>query len=120
MDSVVKPLLVATGDNDWKESNPDLYPEIRAQTYENLPDFDGQHRFLYSLLPIGTGGHGTYNLGDASSTDPQLLRLSLALSSSVRAFLDMHLLGSSDALEYINSENPLILSGRDITLWESK
>jgi len=120
MESVVRPLLIATGENDWKEGNPELLPAIRAQTYENLPSFDNHHRFLYSLLPIGTGGHGTYSLGDLESGDSTLVRYSLSLISAVRAHFDAHLQESESATQYLNSEKPLVLAGQDLATWSKK
>ena len=120
MDTVTKPLLIAIGDNDWKEvDNPTLLPEIRRQTYENLPTVDGHHRLLYSNLPIGTGGHGTYDLAYFESEDPNLVRISLALMSTVRAHFDTHLKDSETGQAYLDSDDPLELAGRGKAEWDA-
>ena len=103
-----------TGDNDWKSGNPDLLGAIRRQAYDELPGTNGDQRLLYSLLPIGVGSHGTYNLGDRDSSDPALVQLSLALQSAARAFADEVALGSVEAKAYLDSDALSILAGPEL------
>ena len=119
-DEIQRPTLVLTGDNDIKPQNPDLLGSIRRQAWENLPGADGRQRLLYSHIPAGVGEHGSYNLGDAQSSDERLSRLSEALSSTVRAFLDAELKHSSEARDYLGSERPRSLAGTERSDWLAK
>ncbi|MFK7984778.1 MAG: alpha/beta hydrolase family protein [Sandaracinaceae bacterium] len=120
MDAVTRPILIATGDHDFKEGNPELLPSIRRQTFDNLPGGAGTQRLLYSRLPVGVGGHGTYNLGDLESDEPRLQRLSLALTSVARAFFDATLRDEAAARAYLDSDAPRVLAGADDTEWSAR
>ena len=112
MDGVVSPLLIGTGDNDYKAAaNPDLTPAVRRTTYENLPGADGQQRLFYSQLPLDTGGHETYHLDDLDHEDEQVRRASFALQSVGRAFMDATLRGNTDATAYLDSTDAVTLAG---------
>lgn len=116
-DLVRVPVFVATGENDVKPANPDLTGAIRRQVWQSLPG-TGRQCLLYSLLPVGTGGHDTYNLEDASSTDARLVALSDALGLSVSAFLDATLRDRADAVAYLTSNAPRQVAGEELAEWE--
>ncbi len=111
------PLLYTTGTNDVKENKPELTGPIRRAAYTLQPS-EGNRRLLYSNLAVGTGGHGTYNLEDASSTDERLSRFSRALRSAVVAFLDAHVKGDAAAKDWLASANAKVLGG-DVD-WEER
>ena len=72
---------------------------------------DGKHWLLYSNLPIGVGGHGTFNL-----RKPELARracrATVALDCVVRAcFLDAYLRDDADAKAWLASGNAEVLAG---------
>ncbi|MBL9013755.1 MAG: hypothetical protein JNL83_06245 [Myxococcales bacterium] len=104
------PTLVSTGTNDVKPDKPALTGAIRRIAYTKQPA-DGTHRLLYSNLPVGRGGHGTFNLGDLDSTDPEVARFSRALRSAVVAFLDANVKGKAEAAAYLTTDNVKILAG---------
>lgn len=117
--NVTKPVLVVTGDNDKKPQNPELLGSIRRRAYDDLPGADGRQRLMYSLLPEGVGGHGTYNLEDAASADERLTRLSAAAVSAVRAFLDAELRPNPEtAVSYLDAAQPQVLADANTTEWE--
>jgi hypothetical protein len=103
------PTFTATGDNDVKPDKVDLTGTVRRQAFELQPK-DGSRHLLYSRLPVGTGGHGTYNLSDQGSSNAKLGRFSRALSSAARAFLDAHMQGSVDAETWLASEHAKTLA----------
>lgn len=105
------PVLFATGVNDVKPSNPGLDGPTRKLAFELQPA-DGQRWMLYSTLPVGTGGHGTYHLGDLMSQDPALAQTSEAIASSVRAFLDAMLLDDPTAKAWMMSQDASTLAGQ--------
>lgn len=107
---ITRPVLVMTGDNDIKEVNPDLLGTIRRRAWDNLPGGNGDQHLLYSHIPAGIGEHGTYNLGDQGSDDPALVRLSAALLSTARAFVDA-VDGSTTAADYLGTQLPRRLAG---------
>jgi hypothetical protein len=104
------PIFVGTGDNDIKAEKPDLLGKDRRIAFEKQPA-DGTRWLLYSKLPAGVGAHGTYDLGDIDSADPRLARLSSALVSSVRAFLDANVLGDEAAKAWLATQNAAVLAG---------
>lgn len=115
--SLQGPTFMSTGDIDVKPNSPTLTGPIRRMAYEKQPA-DGARRLLYSTLPLGVGGHGTFNLGDLGSRDERLARFSKALRSAVRAFLDANLKGSAVARVWLASDNARILAGQ--ADWVSK
>jgi hypothetical protein len=115
-----RPVLVATGDNDINPSNDGLFGIIRREAYEDLPGGGLDQHLLYSHLAEGVGRHGTYNLGDLGSADPDLSRLSLALVSTAAAFLDAELRDDADAIAYLASSQPAVLAGAAHTEWVVK
>lgn len=104
------PMFMATGTNDQKPLKPELTGLIRRFPFEAQPA-DGQRLLLYSNLAVGLGGHSTYNLEDLDSADERVRRLSLAISSATRAFLDAALRGDADALAWLASGNARVLAG---------
>ncbi|MEJ7596674.1 MAG: hypothetical protein WKG01_02090 [Kofleriaceae bacterium] len=116
--AIGKPVLVMTGDNDLNPSNPTLSGGIRRRAFDDLTGGRLDQHLLYSPLPDGVGGHNTYNLGDAASDDVQLVRLSSALSSTLRAFLDRSI-GDPAGAAYLASDLPARLAG-SATEWSSK
>jgi len=114
---ITKPVLVATGVNDVKPDNPELLGSIRRQAWEKLPGGNGNQRLLYSLLPVGTGGHGTFNLDDINSTDMSVRRFSVALSSAARAFLDVEMKDSVRAAAYLASGDVDVLADAEQADW---
>lgn len=104
------PFLYATGENDVKPNKPELTGAVRRMAFDLQPT-EGNRRLLYSKLPVGVGGHPTYNLEDATSSDERLTRFSRALRSSVVAFLDANVKGDATAKEWLASENARVLGG---------
>ena len=111
------PVLVATGTMDVKPSKPDLNGPVRRTAYTKQPA-DGTRRLLYSNLPVGVGGHPTFNLQLLESTDERLSRFSRALRSSVLAFLDAHVNKSAEASAWLATNNAKVLAGD--ADWEQK
>jgi hypothetical protein len=103
------PVFMATGDNDLKASKPDVSGADRRIAFERQPA-DGQRWLLYSTL-TDVGGHPSFNLEDQDSSDERLVRLSRALSSGVRAFLDAKLLNSAAGEAWLASNNAQTLAG---------
>ncbi len=103
------PIFMATGDNDLKPSKPDVSGADRRIAFERQPA-DGQRWLLYSTL-TDVGGHPSFNLEDQNSSDERLVRLSRALSSGVRAFLDAKLLNSAAGEAWLASDNAQTLAG---------
>lgn len=99
-----------TGDNDVKPSKPDLTGADRRIAYERQPA-DGSRYLLYSKLPPGVGGHPTYDLEDLASADPRVVRLSRAIQSTARAFLDATLNGDAAAKAWLESDHAAVLAG---------
>jgi hypothetical protein len=108
-ETIKPPTLMATGANDIKD-NMDQTGEVRHQGFDYLPA-DGTRYMLYSHIKQGTGGHGTYNLGDAESPNAALSSLSLTLKSVVLAFLDAHLRDDPEARAFLHSTRPSQLAG---------
>lgn len=104
------PFLIGTGQNDVKPNKPELTGPIRRFPFTAQPA-DGTRRLLYSNLPVGVGGHGTYNLEDSGSSDERLSRFSRALRSSVLAFLDAHVKGDATAKAWLATDNARVLAG---------
>jgi dienelactone hydrolase len=109
-DEMRGPSLMVTGANDIKPDNQELTGPIRRFPFEAQPG-DGARHLLYSTLDHPEFGHGIYNLGELGSTDVTLRRLSLAISSAVRAFLDAYVLGDEDAMAYLASDDARVLAG---------
>jgi dienelactone hydrolase len=104
------PYLMATGGNDVKPGKPELTGEIRRLPFQAQPG-DGKRWLLYSNLAVGVGGHGTYNLGDLNSNDERVTRLSEAIASVTRAFLDAYLRDDAKARAWLDSGNAKVLAG---------
>lgn len=117
--AITGPVLVMTGTNDQKDGVPDLTGAVRRQAYDLLSGGTGAHYMLYSTLPVGTGAHGSYNLGDVSSSDPRLVQLSEALSMTALAFLDAYLLDREEARAWLRTDAPRQLTG-DNSEWLQK
>ena len=104
------PILASTGTNDQKPDKPELTGPIRRSWFPLQPA-DGKRILLYSNLAVGVGGHGTYNLGDVTSDDARLRRLSSAIASTARAFLDAALNDDAAARAWLASDNAATLAG---------
>lgn len=104
------PYLMLTGTNDVKPTKPELTGLIRRFPFTAQPA-DGQRKLLYSNLPVGVGGHPTYNLEDLTSTDERVVRLSRAIRSSVLAFFDAHARGDASAVAWLATNNAKVLAG---------
>jgi len=111
------PVFIGTGDNDVKVNKPELTGPIRRFPFSAQPA-DGTRRLLYSKLPVGVGGHDTFNLADAASPDQRLSRLSRALRSSVLAFLDANVKTDATAKDWLATSNAKVLAGD--ADWESR
>jgi dienelactone hydrolase len=104
------PIFFGTGDNDVKPTKQDLNGPVRRQAFELQPA-DGRRHLLYSRLPAGVGGHPTYDLEDAASTDERVVALSAALDSAARAFLDAYLRDDAEAAAWLASDHARIMAG---------
>jgi hypothetical protein len=104
------PTFGATGTNDVKPDKTDLTGDIR-RIYFPLQPHDDVRWLLYSNLPVGVGGHGSFNLEDAASSDERLSRLNRAISSAARAFLDASVDGDEGAKAWLGSHNAKVLAG---------
>jgi dienelactone hydrolase len=104
------PVFMGTGQNDVQPDKPEIDGPNRSFAFTAQPG-DGSRRFLYSNLPIGVGGHTTYGLGDATSTDARLARFSRALRSAVLAFLDANVRGDAAAKAWLATDNAKVLAG---------
>jgi len=109
-DQMQGPFFMATGTNDVKPDKRDLTGDIRRFLFKAQPS-DRTRWMLYSDLPVGVGGHGTYNLDDLNSSDERVRRLSLAISSSVRAFLDASLSDDAAARTWLATSDARVLAG---------
>lgn len=110
VDDMRGPTFTATGQNDQKPTKPDLTGLVRRALFDDQPA-DGERWLLYSNLAVGVGAHGTYNLADLDSNDERLERLSNAIASVTRAFLDAKLRGNADAQTWLDSQNAKTLAG---------
>lgn len=104
------PTLVSTGTNDQKPLKPELTGAIRRVPFDAQPA-DGERWLLYSNLPVGVGEHGTYNLGGLDSPDERVKRLSFAISSATRAFLDAYVRDDAAAAAWLASDDARVLAG---------
>ncbi len=104
------PIFGCTGDNDQKPDKPELTGPIRRAWFPFQPA-DGKRVLLYSNLAVGVGGHGTYNLGDITSDDARLRRLSGAIASVARAFLDASMNDDAAARAWLLTDNAATLAG---------
>ncbi len=109
-DTLRGPTLLVTGANDVKDKSPGLTGPVRRTPFDKQPA-DGARWLLYSNLPVGVGGHGSYNLGDIASNDTRLVRLSRAVRSSVLAFLDAKVRGNAAAALWLSSDAARVLAG---------
>lgn len=104
------PTFTATGTNDQKVDKPELTGAVRRMSFPLQPG-DGKRALLFSNLPVGVGGHSTYNLEDTGSGDARLSRLSRAIGSVARAFLDASVDGDADARAWLLTDHARILAG---------
>lgn len=104
------PTFTATGTNDQKPNKPELTGAIRRASFPLQPG-DGTRLLLYSNLPVGVGGHGTYDLQDTGANDPRLARLSHAIGSVARAFIDAAVDDDAAAKAWLVSDDAGILAG---------
>lgn len=111
------PTLQLTGTNDVKPASPTLDGPVRRRPFD-LQHADGHRWLLYSQLPVGIGGHDTFNLGDRSSNDVRLSRLSRALQSAARAFLDAEVKQEPAARAWLESNQAATLAGT--ASWEHR
>lgn len=109
-DAMRGPFMMATGTNDVKPLKPGLDGSVRRAPFAAQPG-DGKRVLLYSNLAVGVGGHATYDLEDIGSNDERLDRLTRALGSSVRAFLDASLRNSAAALAWLATDQAKVLAG---------
>ena len=89
----------------------------RRKAYDLQPS-DGARWLLYSNLPPGQGAHSTFNLEDLDSPDPAVAAFSRALSSTVRAFLDAHVVGDEAAKAWLLTDAAKAVAGD--ASWEHK
>ncbi|MFO0546943.1 MAG: hypothetical protein U0271_01080 [Polyangiaceae bacterium] len=111
------PILYGTGTMDVKPDKPELTGAIRRVAFDDQPT-DGERWLLYSNLPVGVGGHSTFNLADLGSSDERLASFSLALRSAALAFLDAEVKGDATAEAWLASNNARVLAGD--ASWEHK
>lgn len=104
------PTFSATGTHDQKSDKPDLSGEVRRRHFD-LIAADEQRWLLFSNLPVGVGGHGTYDLADWQSNESRLQRLSQSLVSSALAFLDARVKGDAAAQSWLDSDHARVLAG---------
>lgn len=104
------PLFIGTGENDVKPNKPELTGVLRRVPFTAQPG-DGTRRLLYSNLPVGVGGHETYNLEHLGSSDERLARFSRALRSAVLAFLDDTVRGDAAAKAWLSTDHAKVLAG---------
>ena len=104
------PVLVMTGDNDVKSDNPGLNGAVRRMAFDLQPA-DGARRLLFSRLPRGVGGHETFDLEDLGDPDPRVARLSLALRSTMLAFLDATVRQDPAAVSWLASDRGPRIAG---------
>lgn len=104
------PTFTATGTNDQKPTKPELTGAIRRMPFPLQPA-DGTRLLLYSNLAVGVGGHGTYDLQSTGSNDPRLDRLSRAIGSVGRAFVDAAVDKDAAALAWLVSDHAKVLAG---------
>ncbi len=116
-DDLRGPSFFATGVHDVKPKKPELDGPSRRFGFDHQPA-SGSSYLLYSHLPVGTGGHDTYNLADAQSDDARLANLTLALGSAALAFLDAYLRDDAAALVWLQSDMAKQLAG-DVD-WENR
>lgn len=116
-ESMRGPTLIATGTNDQKPNKPELTGAVRRVSYTDQPA-DGSRHLLFSNLPVGVGGHATFDLEDLDHEDARVARLSRAIRSSVLAFLDANVTDDADAKAWLETQNAKILAG-DVD-WEHK
>ncbi len=104
------PVLVMTGANDVKADTPGLDGSVRRMAFDLQPA-DGARRLLFSRLPRGVGGHDTYDLADLRAPDVRVARLSLALRSTMLAFLDATVRQDAAAAAWLASDQAARLAG---------
>jgi len=109
-DAMRGPTFGATGTNDVKPNKLDLTGAVRREYFVAQPA-DDERWLLYSNLEVGVGGHGTYNLGDLDASDARLKRLSQAIASTARAFLDASLKDDAAARAWLDSNKARVLAG---------
>ncbi len=109
-DAMRGPTLISTGTNDQKPNKPGLTGAVRRVPFDAQPA-DGERWLLYSNLPVGVGEHGTYNLGGLDSPDERVKRLSFAISSATRAFLDAYVRDDAAAAAWLASDAARVLAG---------
>ncbi len=109
-DAMRGPTFGATGTNDVKPDKLDLNGPVRREYFVAQPA-DDERWLLYSNLEVGVGGHGTYNLGDLDASDARLKRLSQAIASTARAFLDATLKDDAAARAWLESNKARVLAG---------
>jgi hypothetical protein len=115
-DAVRGPTLVMTGDGDLNPGN-DIVGSERRLAFENMPP--GDKWLFYSTQDSERINHGTFNLGDLDSADPQIASLNEALVSTALAHLDAHLRDRQQAREWLQTDNVItIVDGAGD--WESK
>ncbi|MBL8957869.1 MAG: hypothetical protein JNK82_44250 [Myxococcaceae bacterium] len=110
------PLLVVTGEHDEKPANT-LTGAVRRLAYDNLPP--GQKHLWYSNIDDPGIAHGSFNLGDQGSTDPELMALSAGLTAVVVGFCDAYVKADPAALSWLAGTGPTAASPGLIE-WESR
>ncbi|MCB9736882.1 MAG: hypothetical protein H6745_30240 [Deltaproteobacteria bacterium] len=116
-DALLAPTLMITGANDVKPTKPGLNGPVRRVGFDAQPA-DGDRFLLYSDLPVGVGGHPTFNLEDAASSDARLVRLSRAISATALAYFDAELRDDAAARAWLATDNARVLAGD--ASWESR
>lgn len=105
-DTIERPVLIMTGNNDEKPGKPELPGTLRRRTFELIKGGMNHHYLLYNHLPVGTGGHNTFNLADVGSEDVDLAHFSEAMTSTALAYLDAYLSGQVRAKKWLDSTAP--------------
>jgi len=113
-DEVVGPMLMLTGVFD--EANG-MVAEDRLKPYGYMPA--GDKRLFYSGDDQSPFTHNTFNLEHLDIDKPHVEALNTAITSSVLAFLDWHLLERPEAGAWLDAGNASALLGEG-SRWETK
>ncbi len=103
-DSVRGPVLMLTGDGDYKSKNG-LDGPVRRLGFDRLPP--GEKYLWYSTIEQGAGvEHGTFDMAAADRPNPDVARIQAGLAAVAYAFLDAYLRGHAPALAWLQSADP--------------
>lgn len=114
-DEVVGPFLSLTAAFDQANG---MTGADRQKPYDNMPA--GNKRLLYSADERAPLNHNTFNLEHADHEEAFVQGINDAITSSVIAFLDWHLLERPAAQAWLDSDAALLLLGEKGGRWETK